>query len=87
MSDAQLLQEVKDYIGIMTDDEDANRNIRMKINTVKQYLENGGAKVKDPSSTVVGCIAVGVNDLLNEKAGETKFSPAFHMLAMQACRG
>ncbi len=73
----------RSYLSIVTEDEEVIKNIDIKINTVKQYLINGGAaSLKDEaelSSNVVACIAIGVNDLLNNKAGDTSFSPAFNI--------
>lgn len=85
----ELLDAVKNDLGITVNDADIDRNISLKIKSVKQYLINGGAKIDDNnvSEVIVSCISIGVNDLLNNKAGETKFSPAFTMLAMQICRG
>lgn len=85
-----ILEEVKVSLGIMTDDEMINRNIILKINAVKSYLIKGGLTIDENKSLdeeVIACIATGVNDLLNNKAGDTKFSPAFNILAMQICRG
>lgn len=87
---SNLVDEVKSCLGITTDDVDVTRNISIKTNAVKAYLLKGGYKLPisgEYSEEVIACIAVGVNDLLNNKAGETKFSPAFTMLAMQICRG
>ena len=83
-----LVENVKDYIGITTDDEDINRQISIKVYAVKNYLINAGAKIDDSNinEEIIACIGTGVNDLLNEKAGDTKFSPAFKMLANQICR-
>lgn len=85
-----LLDDIKESLGIITDDSEIDKNLTLKINTVKMYLKKGGADIPDNdeeiSDTVKGCIAIGVNDLLNNKAGETKFSPAFNILAMQVCR-
>ena len=87
--DNMLVESVKDYLGITTDDEDVNRNISIKSEAVKNYLVKAGAKIDENnySEEVIACIATGVNDLLNNKAGDTKFSPAFNMLAMQICVG
>ncbi|MBS4958914.1 MULTISPECIES: hypothetical protein [Clostridium] len=84
----KLLENVKAELGITINDELIDKNIILKINAVKGYLENGGAKIdiNNISGETLSCIAIGVNDLLNNKAGETKFSPAFNMLAMQICR-
>lgn len=83
-----LLESVKNYLGILTDDIDVNRNLILKINAVKIYLINAGLIIIDNNynEEVIACIATGVNDLLSNKTGETKFSPAFTMLAMQLCR-
>lgn len=83
-----LLQDVKAQLGITIDDVDIDYGIEMKINAVKGYLIDGGADITEPvTPKVSACIAVGVNDLLNSKAGGTDFSPAFHLLARQICRG
>lgn len=85
----KLLADVKAELGITINDEGIDKSIEMKIKAVKGYLLNAGAKIDENnlSGEVVSCIAIGVNDLLNNKAGETKFSPAFNMFAMQICRG
>lgn len=88
--DDKLVEDVKVYLGITTDDIDITRNIELKVNVTKLYLIKAGMKKPTDGKyddEVIGCIATGVNDLLNNKAGETKFSPAFTMLAMQICRG
>ena len=84
-----LVEDVKEYLGITTNDEDVTRNILIKANAVKNYLIKAGAKIDENNynEAVIACIATGVNDLLNNKAGDTKFSPAFNMLAMQICVG
>lgn len=85
-----LLEGVKDSLGITTNDTDVNRSIMIKVKAVKLYLIKGGAKLEpgiEYDDEFISCVAVGVNDLLNNKAGDTKFSPAFTMLAMQICRG
>ena len=86
----KLLEDIKESLGITSDDYEVNKNLTLKINTVKMYLEKGGADIPDNDEEINDiiqvCIAIGVNDLLNNKAGETKFSPAFNILAMQVCR-
>lgn len=84
-----LVENVKEYLGITTNDEDVTRNIIIKANAVKNYLIKAGANIDENNynEAVIACIATGVNDLLNNKAGDTKFSPAFNMLAMQICVG
>ena len=84
-----LVENVKEYLGITTNDEDVTRDILIKANAVKNYLIKAGAKIDENNydEAIIACIATGVNDLLNNKAGDTKFSPAFNMLAMQICVG
>ena len=86
--DEYLLYLVLTDLGITTDDEEVIANIRGKVKAVKLFLTNAGAKIcEEVTEDVISCISIGVNDLLNNKAGETKFSPAFNMMAMQICRG
>lgn len=83
-----LINEVKTQLGITIDDQDIDSNIQMKINAVMGYLIDGGAVIKEPiEAKTSACIAIGVNDLLNNKAGGTDFSPAFHILSRQICSG
>ncbi|MDF2948166.1 MAG: hypothetical protein K0R07_176 [Sedimentibacter sp.] len=83
-----LLDEVKNNLGITVSDANIDLSINSKITAVKLYLVNGGAVIEDiPTELEIACISIGVNDLLNNNAGETKFSPAFDMLARQICRG
>lgn len=89
--DDKLVEDVKLYLGITTDDVEVTKGILLKCKAVKLYIVKGGAKLPTDGSyyseELIACIATGVNDLLNNKAGDTKFSPAFNMLAMQICRG
>lgn len=89
--DETLLENVKKYLGITTDDVEVNKNIELKTKAVKLYLLKAGAVLPADDGIYdeefIACVATGVNDLLNNKAGDTKFSPAFNMLAMQICRG
>lgn len=84
----EALKFVLEDLGITTDDEAVIGNIKGKIRAVKQFLMNAGLKIKDDNKEeIFACISIGVNDLLNNKSGDTKFSPAFNMIAMQICRG
>lgn len=86
--DEDILFFVLTDLGISAYDDEVIRNIRGKVKAVKQFLINGGAKIEENiTEDILSCISIGVNDLLNNKAGETKFSPAFNMMAMQVCRG
>ncbi len=85
--DEDILFFVLTDLGISAYDDEVIRNIRGKVKAVKQFLINGGAKIEENiTEDILSCISIGVNDLLNNKAGETKFSPAFNMMAMQVCR-
>lgn len=79
------IDEVKKAMGITIIDEDLDNKIALKMLAVEQYLKGAGATNLN-NELGIACIAVGVNDLLNEGAGETKFSPAFTILANQVCR-
>lgn len=90
----ELLINVKNELGITINDNEINNSIKLKIKAIIEYLNSGGANIPGEdinyegiSTRAVSCISIGVNDLLNNKAGDTKFSPAFNMLAMQICRG
>ena len=96
MDDNTLVAEIKKSLGITTDDPLVLANIKTKAIAAKNYLVKGGAlHMKADSVTIkyklseedITCIAIGTNDLLNNKPGETKFSPAFILLAQQICRG
>ena len=71
----EILTFVLADLGITTEDEEVIRNIKGKIRAVKQYLINGGLQIKEDSKEeVFACISIGVNDLLNNKSGDTKFT-------------
>ncbi len=83
-----MLEDIKKILGITSDDEDINRQLELKINAVVDYLANAGASYSAIQSNAgITCVALGVNDLLNNKAGETKLSPAFNIFALQITRG
>lgn len=74
--DDEFFLKVKANLGIVTDDEDINISIRLRLNTIVGYLINGGAsETSIISDSGIGCIAIGVNDLLSNEAGGVKFSP------------
>ncbi|WP_066499915.1 hypothetical protein [Abyssisolibacter fermentans] len=83
-----LIDDVKISLGITTDDTDIMKSIDLKIKAVQVYLTNAGATEASINTELgTSCIVIGVNDMLNQKAGEMKFSPAFKILANQVCRG
>lgn len=66
--DEYLLYLVLTDLGITTDDEDIIANIRGKVKAVKLFLMNAGAKIgEEITEDIVSCIAIGVNDLLNNQ--------------------
>ena len=88
MEDSVLLEKVKTMLGITVSDPDMDKNINFNILAVKGFLINAGAKENVGETEVeVSCIAIGVNDLMNQSAGQTKYSAAFKMMANQICGG
>lgn len=81
------VEDVKNTMNLTIEDRDFDLSLETKIIAVETYLTNAGAS-KETIESQLGlmCVSVGVNDLLNQGAGETKFSPAFTMLANQICR-
>ena len=79
------VEAIKKALGITIDDVDFDMKLTIKMMAVEQYLVNAGA-TNLYNELGIMCVAVGVNDLLNEGAGETKFSSAFNILANQICR-
>lgn len=87
MFNINSISDVKNTMGITIEDADFDLSLVTKITAVETYLANAGAKVETIGSQLgLMCVSIGVNDLLNQGAGETKFSPAFTMLANQICR-
>lgn len=87
MEENNLLEKVKSMLGITVSDPDMDKMINFNILAVKEFLIDGGAEGSVGEKEVeVSCIAIGVNDLMNQAGGSTKFSPAFKMLANQICR-
>lgn len=74
-------------IGISDKDDDLINSVRFKAAAVIAYLNKGGAKIKPDSiaDDELNCVSIGVNDLLNNTAGGTDFSPAFKMISLQIC--
>ena len=89
MTDAEILTKVKTCLGMTTDDEDVNAQLSLKIKAVTLYLIDGGADITNVNITDkdIACVAMGVNDLLNNNSGTTSFSPAFDIIAKQICGG
>lgn len=82
MTEAELLAAVKISMGLSGTAIDAK--ISMHIAAVKGYLLNGGVSEEQQETDAgIQLIAMGVTDIGNVKAGETKFSPVFYSLVTQ----
>lgn len=87
MLNINSVEDVKNTMSLTIEDTDFDLSLKTKIIAVEMYLSNAGASPETIGSQLgLMCVSVGVNDLLNQGAGETKFSPAFTMLANQICR-
>lgn len=76
VSDAEILEKVKNALGITGDYQ--NDTLSIYINEVKEYMKAGGVSNEVVNSTLaVGAISRGVSDLWNYGAGEAKFSTYF----------
>jgi len=84
----QALEEIKRLLEIITEDEDVNNSIKLKMLACVNYLYNGGASKESIISPLgMACVAVGTNDLMERKGGGVSFSPAFNTIANQVARG
>ena len=82
----ELLGKVKLALGITISNITLDTKIWMHIAAVKGYLIAGGAaNTVGENDLEVNCIAIGVNDLMNQTAGGVKYSPAFTLMAKQIC--
>lgn len=82
MTDAELLYEVKNRIGITGDYQDTT--IQGHIEDVKEYLEDAGVPRELLNSKAsVGIVARGVSDLWNYGSGDGVLSPYFYERATQ----
>ncbi|MEG0297679.1 MAG: hypothetical protein RR620_13245 [Clostridium sp.] len=87
MDNKELLKEVKSLLLINIEDEDFDRGLLPKVIAAKCYIQNAGASPDSLKSELgITCIAIGVNDLLNQDTGKTQFSPAFFTFANQIAR-
>lgn len=70
-------------------DEEILRQIKNKAAAVIGFMQRGGAKLdeKNLNAYELTVVSIGVNDLLNNTSGNTGYSPAFKMMAMQLCTG
>lgn len=84
IEEKSLEERVAIDLGFDSTDEDMMKLVKQKVMVVKQFLISGGAVQEIfEQANAYGCLCIGVNDLLNNEAGNTNFSPAFHILAKQ----
>jgi hypothetical protein len=84
MTDADLLVECKKGLSLPEDGTDFDGVLMQKILAVKSFLK--GAGVSDAmlnDDLAFGVIVLGVTDIWNLTGGETRFSPAFYVMANQ----
>lgn len=82
MSDAEILQKVKDALNITGDYQD--NALQFYIDEVKEYLKSAGVREDViTSKSAVGCICRGVTDLWCYGAGQGKLSEYFMQRAIQ----
>lgn len=82
MSNEEILQKVKEALGITSDYQ--NHTLQCYIDEVKEYLKSAGVSERILSSkTSVGCICRGVTDLWCYGAGQGKLSEYFMQRAIQ----
>lgn len=84
MNDEDILAECKLGLRITSDDEDINRMVMQKVNTVKSFMIGAGVTQEGIESDIaLGIIVLGVTDLWEMESGKLKFSPAFYTLLTQ----
>ena len=82
MTDAELLQAVKESLGITGEAQD--QTLKRYIQEVEEYLTDGGvSKGFFETEACVGILARGVSDLWSYSGGDVKFSPYFYERAVQ----
>ena len=83
MTAERIVEGVKKFLGIISDDTDVNNQIRGKAIAVMNYINNGGGNITLENATEyeIATIAIGVNDLLNQNGGG--FSDGFEAMAQQ----
>lgn len=82
MNTAEILQEVKNGLGIYHNAQD--ETFLTLINTVKVFMTKGGVPESVANSAAaVGCITRGVIDVWNLGSGTGDFSPLFKLMLNQ----
>lgn len=82
LTKSQILEEVKDTIGITGNYQD--KTILRHINEVSVYMESAGVPAAVlVSEKAIGAIARGVSDLWNYGSGSGSLSPYFYQRIIQ----
>lgn len=88
MTDAELLQKVKEMLFGTSQGEWRDDLLALYIGEVKEFMRDAGvSNEKLASAASVGCIAIGVNDLWNYESGGARFSEYFKMRVTQLATG
>jgi len=88
MTDDQLLAACKIGLGFEIDDDDFDKRVKQKMLQVKMFMKKAGVSDENLFSDLgIGVLVMGLSDLWDVKAGETKFSPAFVTLTTQLTMG
>lgn len=93
MAEKTLTSRIKEILQIEIEDEQTDRKIYVTAKALIGSMERGGAvfdksdDYANISDSEIFCVSVGVNDLLFNRAGESKLSPAYMMLSQQLCTG
>lgn len=67
-------------------DDDVRMKFISRIEACKSYLIGGGMPkrfIEEVNPAAVSCVAIGANDISDERPGDTDFSPAFKIFARQ----
>lgn len=84
MTTAELVAESKKSLNIPEDATAFDAVLAQKVLAVKGYLAGAGVSTEQMDTDAgIGVIVMGVADLWTIRGGETKFSPAFTIMASQ----
>lgn len=84
MDFSDIYDRVKLILGYIDTDEAIDSTIALRINTVAGFMLGAGiVEEVIKSDTGIGAIAIGVQDLMNTKSSEVKFSQVFIMMISQ----
>lgn len=86
MTDAELLTKVKIGLFGTAQGEWRDEMLTVFIDEVKAFMSDAGvASEVLTSEKAVGCIMIGVNDLMNYQPGGVRFSDYFNKRVIQLC--